>query len=70
MPTNPEEHWTSRNPITGRLLKSVIHPTFNLLLNGEKEAGMQIYRGLNGELYSYPKEQQVPLYLKKYNYGK
>lgn len=69
MPAKPEEHWTSRNPVTGQLLKSENHPTFNLLLNGEQEAGMQIYRGLNGELYSYPKEQQVPLYLKKYNYG-
>lgn len=68
MPTKPEEHWTSRNPATGQLLKSENHPTFNLLLNGEQEAGMQIYSGLNGELYSYPKEQQVPLYLKKYNY--
>lgn len=70
MPTNPEEHWTSRNPVTGQLLKSENHPTFNLLLNGEKEVGMQIYRGLNGGPYSYPKEQIVPLYLRKFNYGK
>lgn len=40
------------------------------MVKGEKEADMDVYRGLNGELYSYPKEQQVPLYLKKYNYVK
>lgn len=70
VPSNSDEHWSSRNPVTGRLLKTETHPTFNLLLNGEKKAGMQIYTGLNDQLYSYPKEQQVPLYLKKYNYAR
>ena len=70
VPSNSEKHWTSRNPITGKLLKSETHPTFDLMVKGEKEADMGVYRGLNGELYSYPKDKFVPLYLKHFNYGK
>ena len=30
-PTKEGEHWTSRNPYTGRLLKREDHPTFDLM---------------------------------------
>lgn len=69
-PTQPGEHWTSRNPTTGQLLKSENHPTFELMMKGEQEANMNVYRDLNGSLYSYPKNQRVPLYLKQFNFGK
>lgn len=38
------------------------------MIEGENKANMNIYRDLNGSFYSYPKNQQVPLYLKHYNY--
>lgn len=68
-PVESGEHWTSRNPVTGQLLKSENHPTFDLMVESENKANMNIYHGLNGSLYSYPKNQHVPLYLKHFNYG-
>lgn len=44
-------------------------------MQGEKEAGMETFIGLNGKLYSFPKikpsfipseSEQKPLYLQKY----
>ena len=37
-------------------------------MQGEKEAGMEVFTDLSEKLYSFPKETQIPLYLKKYNY--
>jgi hypothetical protein len=55
-PTKEGQHWDSRNPYTGRLLKREDHPTFDLTVEGEKQAGYKIIRGYNGELYSIPNE--------------
>ena len=52
MPSKPGEHWTSRNPKTGRLLKGSNHPTYDLMIEGEKKAGYDVYRGIDGGLYS------------------
>lgn len=51
-PTKEGQHWDSRNPHTGRLLKGESHPTFDLMVDGENKAGYKIVRGYNGELYS------------------
>lgn len=64
-PTKEKEHWTSRNPKTGRLLKREDHPTFDLMIEGEKQAGYKIIRGYNGELYSVPNEPTN--YVEDYN---
>lgn len=64
-PTKEGEHWTSRNPYTGRLLKREDHPTFDLMIEGEKQAGYKIIRGYNGELYSIPNEPTN--YVENYN---
>lgn len=55
-PTKEGEHWTSRNPKTGQLLKREDHPTFDLMIEKEKQAGYKIIRGYNGKLYSIPNE--------------
>ena len=55
-PTEEGGHWTSRNPKTGQLLKREDHPTFNLMVEGEKQANYDVVRGLDGNLYSTPKE--------------
>lgn len=54
----PDEtgHWPSRNPQTGQLLKGKKHSTWNLLEQGEREAGMEIYQGADGKYYSRPQE--------------
>lgn len=53
---SPEDgHWPSRDPLTGRLLKGRQHPTWNLLEQGEEEAGYEIYKGEDGKYYSRPK---------------
>lgn len=54
-PVEEGEHWTSRNPKTGQLLKREDHPTYNLMVEGEREAGYNVYKGLDGNLYSKPK---------------
>lgn len=54
MPSVKGEHWTSRNPHTGQLLKREDHPTYNLMIEGEKAAGYTIHKGLDGNLYSSP----------------
>lgn len=52
----PDEtgHWPSRFPKTGQILKGQKHPTYNLTLEGEKEAGYEIYKGKDGRYYSRP----------------
>ena len=53
----PDEtgHWPSRDPITGRIFKGKNHPTFYKTLQGEKEAGYEIYKK-GGNLYSKEKK--------------
>ena len=55
-PTEKGGHWSSRNPKTGQLLKREGHPTFDLMIEGEKQAGYNIIKGLDGNLYSVPNE--------------
>ncbi len=51
-------HMPSRVPQTGMILKSEDHPTFNLTLQGEKDAGYELYRGKDGRFYSRPKARK------------
>lgn len=55
VPTKEGEHWGSRNPHTGQILKREDHPTFDLATEGEDKAGYIIKRGIDGNLYSLPK---------------
>lgn len=64
-PTEEGQHWDSRNPHTGRLLKGENHPTFDLMVEGENKAGYKIVRGYNGELYSIPNTPDN--YVENYN---
>jgi len=50
-------HLGSRNPKTGELLKNPKHPTFNKMIEGEAQAGYEVYEK-NGKLYSKPKTKQ------------
>lgn len=59
---NPEDglpHWQSREPKTGLLLKGKKHKTWNLLEEGEKKAGYEIYKGEDGRYYSKQKKQTL-----------
>lgn len=56
IPTEEGQHWDSRNPHTGQILKSENHPTFDLAVEGEKNAGYKIIRGYDGNLYSIPNQ--------------
>ena len=47
-------HWPSRCPHTGQLLKGRKHETWDLLEAGEKEAGMEIFKGPDGKYHSKP----------------
>lgn len=49
-------HWPSRVPQTGLLLKGKKHNTWDLLEQGEAQAGMEIYKGDDGRYYSKPQE--------------
>jgi len=53
-----DQHWPSRDPQTGQLLKGAAHDTFYKTVAGEKEAGYEIYRGADGNFYSKPR---IPL---------
>jgi len=55
----PDEtgHWASRNPKTGQLLKGKKHDTWDLLEQGEKDAGYVINKGEDGLYYSRPEGQ-------------
>ena len=56
IPTKEGQHWDSRNPHTGQILKSENHPTFDLAVEAEKNAGYKIIRGYDGNLYSIPSQ--------------
>lgn len=58
-------HLGSRNPKTGELLKYPNHPTYNLMLQGEQQAGYEVYE-MNGKQYSKPKLVQTK---GKYQFG-
>ena len=51
------DHYPSREPNTGLILKGKNHPTFNKTLEGEEKAGYVVYKGSDGRYYSKPKEQ-------------
>ena len=55
----PDEtgHWPSRNPETGQILKGRKHPTFHKTVEGEAQAGYEIYKGKDGKYYSRKKKQ-------------
>lgn len=57
MPQENDGHWSSRNPHTGQLLKSPNHPTYNLLLEGEKQAGYKVQK-IGDREYSFPNEHR------------
>lgn len=57
MPQEDDRHWGSRNPHTGQLLKSPNHPTYDLLLEGEKQAGYKIQK-IGDREYSFPNEHR------------
>lgn len=59
IPTKEGEHWSSRNPVTGQLLKSRNHPTFDLMIVGENLSGMETYKGLDENLYSKNRNDSV-----------
>lgn len=65
-PESPEEHWTSRNPVTGQLLKRSDHPTFALSVLGESDN--KFYKDLQGNTYTFPKEQSVQWPYKQFEY--
>ena len=65
IPTEEGQHWDSRNPHTGQILKSENHPTFDLAVEGEKNAGYKIVRGYDNNLYSIP--SQPDNYVEKHN---
>jgi hypothetical protein len=48
-------HWSSREPKSGLILKGRKHKTWHLTVQGEKEAGYEIYKK-NGRYYSRPKK--------------
>ena len=45
-------HWPSRVPQTGQILKGRGHKTFNKTAEGEKQAGYEIVKGVDGKYYS------------------
>ena len=48
----PNGHMGTRNPETGQILKSRGHETWDLGVQGETEAGYQMYKGKDGKYYS------------------
>lgn len=47
-----ERHWTSRNPRTGLVTKSLDHPTISMSWDSDKKEGYRWHHGLNGKIYS------------------
>ena len=45
-------HYSSRNPVTGQILKGKKHPTFHKTVAGEKAAGYEMYKGDDGKYFS------------------
>ena len=50
------EHWDSRNPETGEILKGKKHPTIYKTKRAERRLGYKI-KNVNGTLYSFPKNE-------------
>lgn len=50
-------HWPSRVPQTGILLKGRKHKTWDLLEQGESEAGYEIYKDSDGRYYSKQRKE-------------
>lgn len=48
----PNGHMGTRNPKSGQILKSRGHETWDLGVQGETEAGYQMYTGKDGKYYS------------------
>jgi hypothetical protein len=71
MPTKKGEHWTSRNPETGRILKGNNHPTLDVALNMEGILGNKVYKNVDGTYSSY-EENQFPtslgIHINNYEY--
>ncbi len=53
-------HWPSRDPKTGLLLKGKTHETWNLLEEGERKAGYDIFKASDGRYYSKPSTKPMP----------
>lgn len=53
IPVNNEEHWDSRNPKTGMLLKHPNHDTYYEMLKAENKLGNRLFTDLNGREYSF-----------------
>ena len=64
-PKEEGQHWGSRNLYTAQLLKREDHPTRDLMLEGEKQAGYNVVKSWDGLEYSIPKE--VNNYVEDYN---
>lgn len=54
MPKSENDHWSSRNPHTGQILKSPNHSTYNLAIEGEESVGYEIQK-IGDREYSFPK---------------
>ena len=54
-------HWQSRVPSTGLLLKGKKHETWDLLEQGEREAGYEIYKQEDGRYYSRPRKKSTAM---------
>lgn len=50
-------HLGSRNPITGEVLKSEKHLSFNEFLKEENKLGYNVYKAKDGKVYSHPNNQ-------------
>ena len=48
-----DEHWPSRNPKTGLLLKHPNHDTYYEMLKSEKKLGYKLYEDAHGREYSF-----------------
>ena len=48
-------HMPSRHPVTGQILKGQKHKSYPLTVEGEEEAGMEIFQDKDGKYYSKPK---------------
>ena len=46
------EHWDSRVPETGQILKGRKHPTYNKAIRADLDLGYRVYRGEDGKYYS------------------
>ena len=58
MTPDAEGKWASRvpsGPNEGLILKSVDHPTFDMTIDGEMEAGMEWFKGSDGRWYTFKK---------------